>query len=395
MTRKLRVGLVCPYGWDTPGGVQIHIKELAEYLIEIGHEVSVLAPVTDESRIQEEYLVPAGRPLPIPYNGAVARILFGPLASSRVKQWISSNSFDLLHVHEPVIPSLSLLACWAADGPIVATFHAAATKQKAVYAVGPILEPVMERLTAKIAVSEMARSTIKDHFDTETVVIPNGIRTEKFHDKSYKLEWKLPRTIGFIGRFEEPRKGLDILLKSMQEVVREFPDARLLVAGPGDEASLMKRVPSEISSRVTFLGRLSEEDKVKFFHSVSVYVAPNTGGESFGIILAEAMASETAIIASDIPAFYDLLQGGESGALFTSESSESLTKTIIELFRDEELRLTLARKGLERSADFDWKKVAEDIVDVYEAALVGNQSVRLSSDSKVWNRIRGGDGGEA
>jgi len=381
--------MVCPYGWDTPGGVQIHIKELAEHLIALGHSVSVLAPVTDESAITEPWLVPAGRPIPIPYNGAVARILFGPLASSRVKQWISSHSFDLLHVHEAVIPSLSLLASWAAEGPIVATFHAAASKQKAVYAIGPILEPVIEKLTAKIAVSEMARSTLKDHFDTEAIVIPNGVNTQKFHDTSYKLEWKLPNTIGFIGRFDEPRKGLEILIEAMGQIVVAIPDVRLLVAGPGDEESLRKKLPQELLSHITLLGRLTEEDKVKFFHSVALYVAPNTGGESFGIILAEAMASGTAIVASDIQAFKDLLENGKRGALFASEDSSDLAKVIIDLLHNTDKREALITRGLERSLDFDWNKVASDIVDVYEMAMVGNEGVRLASESRVWNRWRG------
>jgi phosphatidyl-myo-inositol alpha-mannosyltransferase len=387
--KRLSIGMVCPYGWDTPGGVQIHIKELAEHLVALGHSVSVLAPVSDESVVAEPWLVPAGRPIPIPYNGAVARILFGPLASSRVKQWISSHSFDLLHVHEPVIPSLSLLASWAADGPVVATFHAAANKQKAVYAVGPILEPVIEKLTAKIAVSEMARATLKDHFDTEAIVIPNGVDTSKFHGDSHKLEWKLPNTIGFIGRFDEPRKGLDILLQAMTSIVKEIPDVRLLIAGPGDEDSLSKKIPAELRSHITLLGRLSEEDKVKFFHSITLYVAPNTGGESFGIILAEAMSAGTPIVASDIQAFKDLLQDGDSGEIFLSENSTDLSSKIVNLLRDEVKRRDIADRGLVRASDFDWQKVASDIVDVYQMALVGNEGIRLSSESRVWNRWRG------
>jgi phosphatidylinositol alpha-mannosyltransferase len=306
-----------------------------------------------------------------------------------VKQWISSHSFDLLHVHEPVIPSLSLLASWAADGPVVATFHAAANKQKAVYAVGPILEPVIEKLTAKIAVSEMARATLKDHFDTEAIVIPNGVDTSKFQGDSHKLEWKLPNTIGFIGRFDEPRKGLDVLLQAMTSIVKEIPDVRLLIAGPGDEDSLAKKIPAELRSHITLLGRLSEEDKVKFFHSITLYVAPNTGGESFGIILAEALSAGTPIVASDIQAFKDLLRDGDSGELFLSEDSTDLSSKIVKLLRDEVKRRDIADRGLHRASDFDWQKVASDIVDVYQMALVGNEGIRLSSESRVWNRWRG------
>jgi phosphatidylinositol alpha-mannosyltransferase len=258
-----------------------------------------------------------------------------------------------------------------------------------VYAVGPILEPVIEKLTAKIAVSEMARATLKDHFDTEAIVIPNGVDTSKFQGDSHKLEWKLPNTIGFIGRFDEPRKGLDILLQAMTSIVKEIPDVRLLIAGPGDEDSLSKKIPADLRSHITLLGRLSEEDKVKFFHSITLYVAPNTGGESFGIILAEALSAGTPIVASDIQAFKDLLQDGDSGELFLSEDSTDLASKIVNLLRDEVKRRDIADRGLVRASDFDWQKVASDIVDVYQMALVGNEGIRLSSESRVWNRWRG------
>ena len=389
--RKLKIGVVCPYGWDTPGGVQIHIKELAEYLIGLGHEVSVFAPVSDEAAITEPWLVSAGRPISIPYNGAVGRILFGPVASSRVRQWIAAGQFDLLHLHEPAIPSLSLLACWAADGPMVATFHVSTTKQRAIVAVGPILEPVLEKLTARIAVSEMARATLKDHFETEAVVIPNGINTGKFADPTFRPEWQGEQTIGFIGRFDEPRKGLQVLLESLPKILKSFPKAKLLIAGPGNEAELMKKVEPALRNRVQFLGRLTEEEKVAFFHSIDLYVAPNTGGESFGIILAEAMASSTAIVASDIPAFAQLLNFGEFGALFSSEDSKDLARVVVELLTDKDRRRNLAEAGFLQSKKYDWATVSEQILDVYEMVLVGNDGVTLASENRVWNRWRSND----
>mgnify|MGYP003348501030 FL=1 len=159
---KKRIGIVCPYGWDTPGGVQIHIKELADWLRKRGHEVSVLAPVTDEENIKEPYVISAGRPVPIPFNGSVARVLFGPLASSRVKQWIENGNFDLIHIHEPAIPSIGLLAGWASEGAIVATFHASTAKFGAFNVLITPLDPLIERISGKIAVSEIARETLKE-----------------------------------------------------------------------------------------------------------------------------------------------------------------------------------------------------------------------------------------
>lgn len=384
---KKRIGIVCPYGWDTPGGVQSHVGDLAEYLIAQGHYVSVLAPVINEEGIPD-YVTSAGRPISIPYNGAVARILFGPLAFARVKQWIGSGNFDLLHLHEPAIPSISLLACWAAEGPLVGTFHAASTKQKIAFAITPFIEPVIEKLTARIAVSEAARETLQIHLDTDAVVVPNGIYAKKFSDAHSDPRWS-GNTIGFIGRFEESRKGLSVLIEALPSIIEKIPDVRVIVAGPGNPASVLEEMEPHLRQRFTFLGRISEEDKANFMSSVSIYVAPNTGGESFGIILAEALAGGASVLASDIPAFDSLLGHGKYGSLFQSENSEDLAKRAIELFNSPELRRTIARAGREYAQSFDWDVVAERIYDVYEMAMVGHNGVTLTSDNRAWNKLLG------
>lgn len=389
--KPLRIGIVCPYGWDTPGGVQNHIRDLAEYLIAHGHFVSVLAPAIDEDSLPP-FVVCAGKPIAIPYNGAVARVLFGPIAFARVRQWIVQGNFDLLHLHEPAIPSLSLLACWAAEGPMVGTFHAASKRQRAIFAIGPILEPVIEKLSVRIAVSEEARLTLTEHLETDAIVIPNGIYGEKFRNGSPREEWS-GNTVGFIGRFEEPRKGLSVLLDALPIVLRSIPDFRVLIAGPGESEDAIKDIDPHLRSRISFLGRLSDEEKADFLSSVSLYVAPNTGGESFGIILAEAMASGAAVVASDIPAFAALLGEGKYGALFESENAKDLAETIIDLLRDDVKRSKLALAGEEHAKIFDWDNVAEQIFSVYEMAMVGSGSVRLASETRNWSRLlnRGGE----
>jgi phosphatidylinositol alpha-mannosyltransferase len=385
LSRSLKIGIVCPYSWDTPGGVQNHIRDLAEFLIESGHDVSVLAPVIDESNLPE-YVVNAGKPISIPYNGAVARVLFGPVAFARVRQWISQGEFDLLHLHEPAIPSISLLACWAADGPMVGTFHAAAKRQKIIFAIGPILEPAIEKLSARIAVSEAARLTLTDHLDTDAVIIPNGIYANRYTDGKTIEKWS-GNTIGFIGRFEEPRTGLSVLVDALPVISRFAPDVKIFVAGPGDPAEVIEGIDPQLRQRFEFLGKITESEKADFMSSVAVYVAPNTGGESFGIILAEALAGGACVVASDIPAFDDLLGHGEFGALFESESSTELAKVVIDLLRDETKRKELSARGKERSKKFDWTVVAQQIYSVYEMSIVGSQKVRLASDTRPWNRF--------
>ncbi|NDD79135.1 MAG: glycosyltransferase family 1 protein [Actinobacteria bacterium] len=384
--KKIRIGMVCPYGWDTPGGVQTHMKDLAEYLISEGHYVSVLAPVSDDSIRVEDYLVNAGKPISIPVNGSVARVLFGPLASSRAKQWIAAGDFDLLHLHEPAIPSLSLLACSAAEGPIVGTFHVSTPKKKAIYAIGPILEPIVEKLTARIAVSELARSTLKAHFDTDAVVIPNGIDGQKYANAKVNPEYSGPNSIGFMGRFEEPRKGLQVLIDSLAVVARFIPNVKYLIAGPGDSEEFLKQLNPQLQSRIEFLGRLSDQEKESFLKSVDLYVAPNTGGESFGIILTEALSAGTAVVASDIPAFKAVLENGEVGALFKNQDSADLAKVIVGLLRDDERRKKLASNGKLSAQKYDWQVVAEQIESVYEMAIAGGQRVTLSSENRFWSR---------
>lgn len=387
---RLSIGIVCPYGWDTPGGVQNHVRDLAEFLISAGHRVSVLAPAIDESQLPP-YVVNAGKPISIPYNGAVARVLFGPIAFARVRQWIQNGEFDVLHLHEPAIPSISLLACWAAEGPMVGTFHAAAKHQKVIYAIGPILEPAIEKLSARIAVSEAARLTLTNHLETDAVVIPNGIYAKRYANGVRRDKWS-GNTIGFIGRFEEPRKGLQVLLDALPIVARFAPDVKVFVAGPGDPREIEKSIDSELRHRFEFLGKITEVEKADFMSSLAIYVAPNTGGESFGIILAEALAGGACVVASDIPAFDSLLGGGEFGALFTSEDSTDLAKTIIDLLRDEPKRKELARKGKNHAQKFDWDVVAEEIFSIYEMAMVGGEKITLASDSRSWNRFLSKDG---
>jgi len=387
---KKRIGIVCPYGWDTPGGVQSHVRDLAEYLIDEGHYVSVLAPAIDDENLPS-YVTSAGRPISIPYNGAVARVLFGPIAFSRVRHWISQGNFDVLHLHEPAIPSISLLACWAAEGPLVGTFHAAAKRQKVSFAVIPFLEPVIEKLNARIAVSEAARETLTEHLDTDAIVVPNGIYASLYRDGKLNERWT-GNTIGFIGRFEEPRKGLSVLIDALPAIITEIPDIKVFVAGPGDSEDALKEIQPALRSRFTFMGRISEEEKANFLASVGLYIAPNTGGESFGIILAEALAAGASVVASDIPAFDSLLGHGEYGTLFESVNPQDLAVKVVALLKDSVARKEIAQRGKNYAQAFDWDVVADKIYDVYQMAMVGGNGVTLSSENRAWNKLLGRQG---
>ncbi len=367
----MRVGLVCPYSWDVPGGVKEHVRDLADELLRMGHEVSVLAPGDPDAEV-EPYVVLAGRAVPVPFNGAVARLLFGPVSASRTRRWIREGGFDLLHVHEPVSPSVSMLAVWAASGPVVGTFHSNYLTRSRVYGASyGILQPTLERITARIAVSEAARSTLVQHVGGDAVLIPNGVSLRRYAHAEPLPGWPGGGgALGFLGRIDEPRKGLPVLLEALPAVVAEHPEARLLVAGPGDLDEVRSSIDPAVREHVELLGLVSDEVKARMLHSVDVYVAPNTGGESFGIILLEAMAAGAPVLASDLDAFRTVLDDGQAGRLFPVGDAGALAAGANELLRDAAARTALAGAGTAAARRYDWETVAREVLAVYETVVL-------------------------
>jgi phosphatidylinositol alpha-mannosyltransferase len=364
----MRIGLVCPYTWDVPGGVQEHVRGLADALIDLGHYASVIAPANEDELIEPRYVVPAGRAVPVPYNGSVARLAFGFLSASRVRRWLKEGDFDVVHVHEPTAPSLSLLACWVFDGPLVATVHTAMPRSRVLHVSAPILQSALEKISGRIAVSEAARTTLVEHLGGDAVLIPNGVSVHRFEKADPLPGWPGDGgTLGFLGRIDEPRKGLSILLAAFELLAVERPGLRLLVAGPGDAADVAARVPAPLRDRVILLGQVSEEDKVRVYHSVDVFCAPNTGGESFGIVLAEAMAAGAPIVASDLDAFRRVLRAGRAGELFQNGNAADLAAAAARLLDDPVRRATFAEAALVAVRDYDWQVVARDVLRVYQA----------------------------
>ncbi|MEQ7008694.1 glycosyltransferase family 4 protein [Actinopolymorpha sp. B17G11] len=372
----MRVGIVCPYSLDVPGGVQNHVRDLAEVLIEMGHQVSVLAPADDDTPVPA-YVVPAGRAVPVPYNGSVARLAFGPLSAARVRRWIRDGEFDVLHIHEPATPSLSLLALWAATGPIVGTFHTAMPRSRVMSAASSILRPALEKISARIAVSEPARATLVQHLGGEPVVIPNGLFVERFAAARPRASWRAggDGTLSFLGRLDEPRKGLAVLLRAFPAIWRERPGVRLLVAGRGDVDEARGTLPPECRDAVTFLGMVDDPEKAEMFASSDVYVAPQTGGESFGIVLVEAMAAGAPVLASDLDAFRMVVEGGDLGRLFDVGDAPALAREALTLLGDAAERDRLRAAARLAVRRYDWSSVAKEILAVYEMVAEGPAGV--------------------
>lgn len=360
--------MVCPYSLDVPGGVQNHVRDLTESLCALGHDVSVLAP-TNDHRPMPSYVVSAGRAMPVPYNGAVARLAFGPVALSRTRRWIRDGDFDVLHVHEPTTPSVSMMALGLSTGAAVATFHTSIARSRAMAVSEPVQRPVLEKLSAVIGVSEFAQQFVEQYLGGGSVVIPNGLYVDRFD---------LPRPGGdrdaplllFLGRFEEERKGLPVALEALHHIVEKKPATRLLVAGTGDVEDARRHLDPALTEHVEFLGEVDDATKSRLFAAADVYVAPNTGGESFGIVLIEAMAAGAPVVASDLPAFARVLGDGRWGSLFARGDAADLARSVLGVLDD---ATTPARTDAARSAvrQYDWSVVTHRIVQVYDAVLGG------------------------
>ena len=379
----MRIGLVCPYQWDVPGGVQYHVRDLAETLRAMGHHVEVLTPAEHEESLPAEFVTFAGRTVPIPYNGSMASIQFGPMSAARVRRWLREGRFDVVHVHEPAPPSASLLVCMIAKGPIVATFHAATTRSKWLAAWGPVVRPFLERITGRIAVSDFARRVQVEHLGGDAVIIPNGVHVDAFawgpSLPGYPRGVDGP-TIGFLGRYNESRKGLPVLLEAMRTVVQRYPGARLLIAGRGDADELADLVGADLRPSVAVLGELSEPEKAAFLRSVDVYCAPNLLGESFGVILIEALAAGAPIVASDLDAFARVLEDGAAGVLVRRGDAAALAVALCELLGDPGRRAELSATGAVVAARYDWSVLARRILAVYETVVPAGGGIVEATD---------------
>ncbi|MEO6711871.1 MAG: glycosyltransferase family 4 protein, partial [Mycobacteriales bacterium] len=322
------------------------------------------------------YVVSSGGVLKVPYNGSVARLSFHPKAAAKVRRWLKNGEFDVVHIHEPVAPSTSVLALLQIkDEPIVGTFHTSMIRSRGLEFWRPSLAPFLAKIVARIAVSHAARRYIVEHVGGGVILIPNGVSVTHFSQAEPLPGWPSGAAaldggdIGFLGRIDEPRKGLPVLLAAFGTLLETRPNARLLVAGPGDVDEVTEDLDPAIRARITFLGMVSEVDKARALRSVDIYCAPNTGGESFGIVLLEAMAAGAPVVASDLDAFRRVLDDGSAARLFPAEDAGALAKALDGLLEDPGARAELTERGSDVVRRYDWPVVASAIVDVYETVI--------------------------
>jgi len=369
--RPLRIGLVCPYSFDRPGGVQNHVLGLAAHLRDAGHEPAILGPGRpdalrgpDHVRLDlSERFTSAGPAVPVPYNGSVARVNFGPFTAATVRRWIRRGDFDLLHLHEPITPSVSVLALWAAELPVVTTFHTATPRSRTMQMAGELLRRSVDKIGAGIAVSDPARQVVRRYLDRDPLVIPNGFRFADFPLAAARQAPRSPRLV-FLGRVEEPRKGLDVLLAALPAIRAAVPGLEVVVAGHGHR---------ELPPGVRREASLSEDAKAGLLAGADVFVAPHTARESFGIVLLEAMAAGAPVVASDLPAFAQLLRhdgrrpGQALGRVFPTGNAPALASTVIDALQHPDADQRARARAHARH--FDWSVVGPQILQVYRELL--------------------------
>lgn len=370
----MRIAMASPYSWAHPGGVNNHISGLAAEMMRRGHQVSIIAP--DEGRVPAGAIFSsAGRSVPVPANGSVAHLALSPGTRRRVAGAVEEGRFDVVHVHEPLVPLVSTSVVKAARAPavVVGTFHASSEGRSLTYGLARLaMKGVQRRLDHRIAVSGPARALASRYFEGDYEVIPNGVDVERFSPGGERPGAMLPAgtpVVLFVGR-NERRKGLGVLLEAFPEVTRAVPGCRLVVIGEGYSPDVLRPPDGAAREDVLFLGRVSNEELSSYYAAADVFCSPALGGESFGIVLIEAMASGTPVVASDIPGYRDVLAQTGGGLLFGTGDRGDLAAALTRLLSDDSLRMEYSRVGLESSARFSWKVLADRIEQVYRGSVL-------------------------
>lgn len=381
-SEPLNIALVSPYDYASQGGVTEHIRQLSNEMRALGHRTKILAPFsTDRAELPDDVYA-LGAVTPIPANGSIARISLSPDLGRTIKAILRAERFDVIHLHEPLMPAVPWLVLRSSSGPNIGTFHAFGEASR-VYSMGrPILRRFYDRLDGRIAVSPSAFEYVSQYYGGEFEIIPNGVDVKRFARQLPPIQWMRDArpTVLFVGRFEEPRKGLRWLLQALPTVEPYFPDLRLVVAGSGDPEDMADWLPLRDYTRtgrtvyrspgsaleIEFTGFVSGEDLPRYYQSCDIYCAPSTGGESFGIVLLEAMAAGIPVLASRIPGYANVLTHGREGFLAEPKNSASIAAGLIRLLSDRELRGRMGEVGRRTAGQYDWPVTAGRILAYYE-----------------------------
>jgi len=385
----MKIALVSPYDFAYPGGVTNHISSLEYYLTRMGHEVKVIAPASKAVTTFGDRFIPIGRPRSIPTSGSIVRVTISPWLSSRIKAVLDKESFDIIHLHEPLMPMLCTTVLRLSQTTNIGTFHAFAGRPSYSFA-KPLairfLRKWFRKLDGKIAVSKPAMEFVNKHLPGDYTIIPNGVDLAHFSPDVPPIDefcdGKL--NILFTGRLEK-RKGANYLLKAYQRVKEEIPDSRLIIVGPGTRLrnKYEKHVKRHGLKDVVFIGYASYDDLPRYYKTADIFCAPATGRESFGIVLLEAMAIGKPIVASNIEGYASLLTHGAEGLLVPPKDKEALAQALISLMTDESLRQQMGATGILKAKEYDWKYLTQRILDYYISILSQSPKKEQFAESEV------------
>ena len=393
----MRIALVSPYDFPYPGGVTKHITNLAESDRRCGHQVRIIAASSrDAGEVPPDVIRISSFVAPVRYNGSVARISFSPRLGQRVRALLHRERFDVLHLHEPTTPTLPWVVLRQAQilspqTALIGTFHSyrerngwkGAISEPYGYA-GPVFHRVVNRLDGRIAVSQVAHDYISHYFPGSYRVIPNGVDVALFGNQAVV---PLPQfsnglNILFVGRLE-PRKGFCYLLEAYARVKVALPEARLLVVGPytaEDRAPFERDLRRQRLGDVHFVGYVPDGELARYYQSSHLFCAPSTGSESFGMILLEAMAAGTPIVASDIAGYRMVINHQKEGILTPPKDPSKLAEALIYLLQRPDLRRDMGERGQATASRYAWDRVAEGVLDYYHEVLEWKRG-----PARVWN----------
>jgi phosphatidylinositol alpha-mannosyltransferase len=366
----VKIALVSPYDYPYPGGVTNHVRHLHREFTELGHDVRIMAPSSNRNLEREEddvYRI--GRVRRIPANGSIARITLSFRLARRVREVLASEKFDVVHAHEPLMPSLPPTVLKYSDAVNIGTFHAYRGSYYGYFYGRPVLRHAFRNLDGRIAVSRAAKRFVRQYFMAPYRIIPNGVDIGMFDPTrvSPLPEFQDGRpNVLFVGR-PEKRKGVGYLLRAYPLVKAQFPDARFIIVGAGDwEDSPYRAYIERHNLRdIHVVGRVSEAALPRYYRSADVLCSPATQGESFGIVLLEGMAAGVPIVASDIEGYRQVVTDGREALLVPPRNEHELAEAICQLLQDADLRARMASQGLERAAEYSWQRVAEQVLDFY------------------------------
>jgi phosphatidyl-myo-inositol alpha-mannosyltransferase len=366
----MRVALACPYAWDDPGGVQVHVRELATGLQGRGHDVLVIAPTRNEP--PEPWVVSVGHPVDIRYNASNAPIDPRPWSRRAIRRALATFGPDVVHAHQPTVPSTGLWATLEARAPVVATFHSGATRARLYDVAAPILRRALARIRVRIAVSDRAAAFDRERLGGAFRVIPNGVDVDRWAEAD-PADLGPGRKLLFVGRLDA-RKGFPVAVGAFERLARGHGDLRLIVVGDGPERAALDTLPTLLRARVTMLGSVPNSELPPIHAGCDAYLGPSTGGESFGIVVVEAMAAGLPVIVSDTPGYDEVVHDGVDGLLVPPGDPGALAAAVRRVLDDPTLAETLAAAGRERAADFAWPGVLDQVEQAYRDALAMGMS---------------------